>query len=107
MPEMQPKEWLKWIFSSQNFDEIRENYNQWADRYETDVGKVSDIHKIYPLTLHGETWSAIQLTTAASLCAVLDLYLNGQISQRGFLKQEQIGLDAFLANRFGGYYNPV
>ena len=66
--------------------------------------KVSDARKIYPLNLYGETWSAIQVTTAASLCAVLDLYLHGKIPQSGFLKQEQINLEDFLANRFGRYY---
>ncbi|NET51334.1 MAG: saccharopine dehydrogenase family protein [Merismopedia sp. SIO2A8] len=66
--------------------------------------QISDIRKIYPLNLYGETWSSIQLATSASLCAVLDMYLNGEIPQSGFLKQEQISLDAFLANRFGCYY---
>ncbi|NET61237.1 MAG: NAD(P)-binding domain-containing protein [Symploca sp. SIO2E6] len=67
--------------------------------------QVSDIRKIYPLNLYGETWSSIQLTTSASLCAVVDLYLKGKITHSGFLKQEQISLDAFLDNRFGYYYS--
>ncbi len=66
--------------------------------------QIGDARKIYPLNLDGEIWSAIQLTTAASLCAVLDLYLNGQIPQNGFLKQEQINRENFLSNRFGRYY---
>ncbi len=66
--------------------------------------QISDARKIYPINFHGEIWSAIQLTTSASLCAVLDMYLNGKISQTGFLKQEEISLDEFLANRFGRYY---
>ncbi len=66
--------------------------------------QLSDTRKIYPLNFHGETWTAIQVTTAASVCAVLDLYLHGKIPQSGFLKQEQINLDDFLANRFGRYY---
>ena len=48
--------------------------------------------------------SAIQISTAASLCAVLDMYLSGKISQTGFLKQEQVDLKHFLCNRFGRYY---
>ncbi len=40
MSEIKPKEWLQWICSSQNFDELRENYDQWADQYEADVGGV-------------------------------------------------------------------
>ena len=66
--------------------------------------QASDARKIYPRIFDGEPWSAIQLSTAASLCAVLDMHLNGEIAQSGFLKQEQVNLDAFLANRFGRYY---
>lgn len=40
MSQKQPREWLKWICSSQNLDELVENYDQWADIYETDVGEV-------------------------------------------------------------------
>ncbi len=65
---------------------------------------ISDARKIYPFDFKGETWSAIQITTAGSLCAVLDMYLNGEISHSGFLKQEQVDLEAFLSNRFGRYY---
>lgn len=73
----------------------------WKNGY---LQQISDVRKIYPLNLYGETWSAIQLTTSASVCAVLDMYLKGKITQSGFLKQEEISLDAFLANRFGRYY---
>ncbi|MEB3342765.1 saccharopine dehydrogenase C-terminal domain-containing protein [Okeania sp.] len=66
--------------------------------------QISDVRKIYPLNLYGENWSSIQLTTASSLCAVLDMYLNGKITHSGFLKQEDISLDTFLNNRFGCYY---
>jgi len=65
---------------------------------------ISDARKIYPFNFKGHTWSAIQITTAASVCAVLDMYLKGEISHSGFLKQEQVDLEAFLANRFGRYY---
>ncbi len=40
MSKQEPNEWLKWICSSQNFDELVENYDRWADMYETDVGEV-------------------------------------------------------------------
>ncbi len=40
MSKQKPNEWLKWICSSQNFDELVENYDRWADMYETDVGEV-------------------------------------------------------------------
>lgn len=48
--------------------------------------------------------SAIQITTAAGICAALDLFREGALPQRGFIRQEQIELPAFLANRFGSAY---
>lgn len=53
----------------------------------------------------GEVLSAIQATTAGSLCAVVDLFREGVLPQRGFVRQEQVPLAAFLANRFGGVYD--
>ncbi len=49
-------------------------------------------------------WSAIQMTTASSLCAVVDLCSTGQLPATGFIKQEQIDFGAFVANRFGRVY---
>ena len=48
--------------------------------------------------------SAIQITTAAGLCAALDLFREGKLPQRGFIRQEQVALPDFLANRFGRAY---
>ncbi len=48
--------------------------------------------------------SGIQITTAGSICAVLDMLAQGKIPTKGFVRQEDIALDAFLANRFGHYY---
>jgi saccharopine dehydrogenase-like NADP-dependent oxidoreductase len=48
--------------------------------------------------------SAIQITTAAGVCAAVDLFREGHLPQRGFLRQEQVELPAFLANRFGSAY---
>ena len=48
--------------------------------------------------------SAIQITTAAGICAVVDLFRAGALPQRGFIRQEQVALPAFLANRFGSAY---
>jgi saccharopine dehydrogenase-like NADP-dependent oxidoreductase len=73
----------------------------WKDGYLT---QVTDARKIYHATLFGEPWSAIQITTAAGLCAVVDLHLSGSLPKQGFVRQEQVTLDAFLANRFGAYY---
>jgi saccharopine dehydrogenase-like NADP-dependent oxidoreductase len=55
----------------------------------------------------GEVWSAIQITTAAGICAVVDLHHEGRLPHRGFVRQEQIALPEFLANRFGRHYLPA
>jgi saccharopine dehydrogenase-like NADP-dependent oxidoreductase len=66
--------------------------------------QLTDARKIYHQTLNGEHWSAIQLTTAAGVCAVIDLVREGSIEGTGFYTQESVPLDQFLDNRFGGYY---
>jgi saccharopine dehydrogenase-like NADP-dependent oxidoreductase len=48
--------------------------------------------------------SAIQITTAAGICAAVDLFREGRLPQQGFIRQEQLELPAFLANRFGSAY---
>jgi saccharopine dehydrogenase-like NADP-dependent oxidoreductase len=58
-------------------------------------------NKVYSEEVNGTVHSAIQITTSNSVCAVLDMLSDGTLPQRGFVKQEQIGLEAFLANRFG------
>ncbi len=60
--------------------------------------------KVYGQVVDGKRLSAIQLTTAAGICAVLDLLVHGKIRQSGLVRQEEIGLEAFLGNRFGSHY---
>lgn len=64
----------------------------------------SEARKIYQQSLDGELWSAIQITTAAAICAVVDLHVAGRLPQRGFVKQEDVNYDLFIANRFGRRY---
>ncbi|PSJ50512.1 saccharopine dehydrogenase family protein [Kumtagia ephedrae] len=61
-------------------------------------------NKIYSRQIGGVTRSAIQITTASGIAAVLDLLAGGRLPQEGFVRQEDIALDAFLANRFGHNY---
>lgn len=63
-------------------------------------------NKIYGRDIAGVPCSAIQITTASGICAVLDLLAHGKLPQKGFVRQEEIPLDAFLANRFGAAYAP-
>jgi saccharopine dehydrogenase-like NADP-dependent oxidoreductase len=61
-------------------------------------------NKIYAREIGGHMLSAIQITTASSLCAVLDLLAEGRLPTVGFVRQEEIALADFLANRFGRAY---
>jgi saccharopine dehydrogenase-like NADP-dependent oxidoreductase len=61
--------------------------------------------KVYHGQVHNRHLSAIQITTAASVCAVMDLQRAGVLARRGFVRQEEIGLRDFLQNRFGRYYD--
>lgn len=58
---------------------------------------------LYPSDYHGHKFSAIQMTTAAGICTVVDLVIKEK-KLKGLVQQEQISLDQFVANRFGKYY---
>jgi saccharopine dehydrogenase-like NADP-dependent oxidoreductase len=60
--------------------------------------------KIYACEIDGRLFSAIQITTAAGICAMVDLVVEGRLPQAGFVRQEQAVLSEFLANRFGSYF---
>jgi saccharopine dehydrogenase-like NADP-dependent oxidoreductase len=64
----------------------------------------SYVSRIYPQEIAGRLWSAIQVTTAAGICAVLDTVLSDAGSYRGFVPQERFRLPHILANRFGRWY---
>ena len=55
-------------------------------------------------TGNDEAVSAIQITTAAGICAAVDLFREGKFAKSGFIRQEQVVLPDFLANRFGSAY---
>ena len=61
-------------------------------------------NKIYSQAIDGVMRSAIQITTAAGITAVLDMLAAGELPQKGLIRQEDIALSAFLANRFGRAY---
>jgi saccharopine dehydrogenase-like NADP-dependent oxidoreductase len=60
--------------------------------------------KIYSQEVNGELLSAIQLTTAAGICTMVDLVVQGRLPNRGLIRQEQAKLSDFLNNRFGRFY---
>jgi saccharopine dehydrogenase-like NADP-dependent oxidoreductase len=61
-------------------------------------------HRVFSGQVAGRAASAIQITTASAACAVLDLLAQGDLPTSGFLRQEDIALADFLANRFGRAY---
>lgn len=60
--------------------------------------------KVFAERAEAEPQSAIQITTAAGVCAVVDLFREGRLPRSGFVRQEQVALPDFLANRFGRAY---
>jgi saccharopine dehydrogenase-like NADP-dependent oxidoreductase len=66
--------------------------------------QVTDARKVYHGQFMGEESSAIQLTTACGVCAILDLHATGKLPKKGFVRQEQVRLGDFLENRFGKVY---
>ena len=62
------------------------------------------VRKIYSKRVGGRHLSAIQLTTAAGICAMVDLQREGRLPARGFVRQEEVSLADFLGNRFGRHY---
>jgi saccharopine dehydrogenase-like NADP-dependent oxidoreductase len=64
------------------------------------------VNKVYPQVIAGRLWSAIQVTTAAGITAVVDLVLEKKGRYQGFIAQEEFRLTDILANRFGRFYAP-
>jgi saccharopine dehydrogenase-like NADP-dependent oxidoreductase len=62
------------------------------------------VNKVYPEVVGGRLWSAIQITTAAGICSVMDIVLSESPARTGFISQEQFSLGDILGNRFGEYY---
>jgi len=59
-----------------------------------------------PIELAGALQRAIAWTTASSVAAVIQLVRDGVLPQQGFLKQEEIPLEPFLATRTGRLFVP-
>lgn len=62
------------------------------------------VHGYYPIDVAGTSWRAISWTTAASVCAVVEMVSQGTLPQKGFIKQEEIPFDAFLQTTTGSLY---
>ncbi|HSF11018.1 MAG TPA: saccharopine dehydrogenase C-terminal domain-containing protein [Nitrospirales bacterium] len=64
------------------------------------------VQKIYPQTIAKKLWAAIQVTTAAGMCSVVDLVFERPGKYQGFVTQETFDLPSILANRFGRFFQP-
>ncbi len=62
------------------------------------------VRAYYPLDIAGKSRTAIAWTTSASVVAVIEMVRDGALPDTGFLKQEDIPLDPYLATRTGNYY---
>jgi saccharopine dehydrogenase-like NADP-dependent oxidoreductase len=81
-------------------------YAAVTGRQEGQLREENYVNKIYPQVIAGRLWSAIQVSTAAGITAVVDLVLASPGKYHGFIAQEQFRLTDILANRFGRYYAP-
>jgi saccharopine dehydrogenase-like NADP-dependent oxidoreductase len=81
-------------------------YAAVAGKQDGELREENYVNKIYPQMIAGRLWSAIQVTTAAGITAVLDLVLASPRKYQGFVAQEQFTLPDILRNRFGKYYAP-
>jgi saccharopine dehydrogenase (NAD+, L-lysine-forming) len=58
-----------------------------------------------PIEIVGTQQTAIAWTTSASVVAVIEMVRDETLPNRGFLKQEDIPLAAFLATRAGSLFS--
>jgi saccharopine dehydrogenase-like NADP-dependent oxidoreductase len=59
---------------------------------------------VHATTMFGRVWPAIELTTAAGVCAMVDLHRLGKLPQTGLIKQEDCALEQFNQTLFGLAY---
>jgi saccharopine dehydrogenase-like NADP-dependent oxidoreductase len=57
-----------------------------------------------PIEVAGGKATAIAWTTAGSVVAIIEMVRDGVLPDRGFLRQEDVRLDDFLATKTGGLY---
>jgi saccharopine dehydrogenase-like NADP-dependent oxidoreductase len=62
------------------------------------------VRAYYPREIAARKWRAISWTTAASICAVVEMVRDGALPEKGFLKQEEIPLGKFLETVNGRLY---
>jgi len=69
-----------------------------------ELRRVEYARALLPREVAGTTARAIAWTTASSVVAVIDLVRDGVLPRQGFLRQEQVPLDAFLRTPTGSLF---
>lgn len=69
------------------------------------LGRHEFVRAYYPIDLAGRRRTAIAWTTSASAVAVIEMVRDGTLSQRGFLKQEDIPFERFLETGTGRHFS--
>jgi len=62
------------------------------------------VNAYYPMKIDGKIRRAISWTTAASVCAVVEMVHSDILPAKGFIKMEDIPLQGFLQTKNGGFY---
>jgi saccharopine dehydrogenase-like NADP-dependent oxidoreductase len=76
-----------------------------VEGWEGDQLSREEFVRAYPqMQVAGQEWRAISWTTAASLCAVIEMVRDGVLPTQGFLKQEDIPLGEFFKTKNGALY---
>lgn len=60
--------------------------------------------RVMAQTIGGHHWTAIQLTTAGGIAAIVDLFAQGKTPGHGLFRMEDVSWEDFMANRFGRLY---
>ena len=120
------REVMKLLLEDLRFSEDRENFKKVLENSvpatDQDVvivfvsatgiidGKLqqkSYLNKVYSGKVLNKLFTAIQITTAVGICAAVDIHSHGKLSNKGFIVQEDIDFEDFMANRFGKLYDKL
>lgn len=65
---------------------------------------VSYVRRWPAIGIAGKRWKAISWTTAASVCAVVEMIAKGDLPSKGFIAQESIPFDKYLKTKSGKHF---
>lgn len=68
------------------------------------LGRAEFVRSYFPKVVAGVRSTAIAWTTASSVVAIIEMVRDELLPSSGFLKQEDVDLDAFLATRTGSHF---